>query len=39
MKKETSEPVVNKNCGYDERMQAVFIFCAVYCFSFATNKR
>ena len=37
MKKEISEPVVKKNCGYDERIQAV-IFCAVYCFSFATNK-
>ena len=38
MKKEISEPVVKKNCGYDVPMQAVFIFCAVYRFSFATNK-
>ena len=39
MKKEISEPVVKKNCGSDVRIQAAFIFCAVYCFSFATNKR
>ena len=38
MKKEISEPVVKKNCGYDVRIQAVFIFYAVYRFSFATNK-